>query len=270
MNELRARDSALLSKMQQLEQAIMALTGLNESMQFEHGRELRELRGLVDELRFQVANLQFSIDSTQDVRAPAADVEGGVETAELAETPHEASVVRAVAEDSGPEDPESDTIGEVGLAEPATAVAEPADDLAELLAAIQSGVAPTDPGAEFRSAENYLRDGFLEQAANGFEAFLVAYPEHELAGEAQFLLGEALFGQKRFDDAAAAYNQLAGAYSDHVMVPEAVLRIGMAMARAGRGDQACRVFALGQSRYPDQSERFLRRLAQEAERANCI
>lgn len=290
LNELRARDSALLNKMQQLEQAVMALTDLNESIQFEQGRELREIRSLVDELRFQLANLQFAVDTALVARAPAVADGEGVAVAEAAEPSGVLGVVRTpvdsegnplaegesvalVAEtgDAAPENPEADAPGEAGLVEPAAAVAETEaeDDLAELLAAIQSGVVPADPGAEFQAAENNLRDGFLEQATNGFEAFLASYPEHELAGEAQFLLGEALFGQKRFDDAAAAYNQLVSEHSDHVMVPEAVLRIGMAMARAGRSDQACRVFALGQDRYPDQSARYLRRLVQEAERADC-
>lgn len=289
LDELRARDGVILRKMQQVEQAVEALMNLAETIQFEHSRELREIRGLVDELRFQLADLQFASGTAPAAPAAApagtgdaviadggaaSGVLGVVRTpvdAEGSPLPEGESVaLTAEAADAIPGLPGPGPIEEAGLAEPATAEAEAEDDLADLLAAIQSGVVPTDPGAEFQSAENDLRDGFLEQAANGFEAFLAAYPEHELAGEAQFLLGEALFGQKRFDDAAAAYNQLVAAHSDHVMVPEAVLRIGMAMARAGRGDQACRVFALGQYRYPDQSARYLRRLTQEAERAGCI
>jgi tol-pal system protein YbgF len=67
-----------------------------------------------------------------------------------------------------------------------------------------------------------------EMATNRFVAFLLQFPQHELAGNAQFWLGESDYAQKKYDLAISDYEKVIKNYPDSPKVPAAYLKMGYA------------------------------------------
>ncbi len=106
-----------------------------------------------------------------------------------------------------------------------------------------------------------------EQAAR---AALQAWPESAVAGETKAALGEALFWQKRYYDAAQV--QL----DAHRTAPEAdtaadnLLGLGLSLAGLNQREVACATYAEVLNQYPDAAPRLAPRLRDEQAAARCI
>ncbi|MBI4476855.1 MAG: tol-pal system protein YbgF [Acidobacteria bacterium] len=80
--------------------------------------------------------------------------------------------------------------------------------------------------------------GQFQLAINGFEAFLKTFPKSDLAGEAQYYIGEALASQNRLKDAVAAYDLMIRNYPGAPRVPMAHYKRGVALAGLNETAQA--------------------------------
>ena len=59
------------------------------------------------------------------------------------------------------------------------------------------------------------------------------FPKHELAGNAQYWLGEAVYGQQKYDLAITEFEKVLKNYSKSIKVPAALLKIGYAQFELG-------------------------------------
>lgn len=118
-----------------------------------------------------------------------------------------------------------------------------------------------------RSNERLLRRQF-DGAAQGFRDFLTKYPDHALAGSAQFWLGETYYQQG--DYAQAAQNFLNGyrSYGKSRRAADSLVKLGMSLNRLGQKGQACAAFGSVAGDYPTAVE-AKQRAAAEAKRAGC-
>jgi tol-pal system protein YbgF len=118
-----------------------------------------------------------------------------------------------------------------------------------------------------RSNESLLRRQFGE-AEQGFRGFLDKYPDHNLAGSAQYWLGETYFTQG--DYRQAAQNFLAG-YKDYPKsrrAPDSLLKLGMSLNKLGQTQQACASFGALGGQFPNAVDAKKRAQA-ESKRAGC-
>lgn len=134
----------------------------------------------------------------------------------------------------------------------------------------QVALAPAADTAESlyeRSNESLLRRQF-DDASQGFKAFLSKYPDHDLAGSAQFWLGETYYQQG--DYAQAAQNFLNGyqRYGKSRRAPDSLVKLGMSLSRLGQKDQACAALNSVAGEYPTAVE-AKKRAVTEAKRAGC-
>lgn len=90
-------------------------------------------------------------------------------------------------------------------------------------AAAQQG---DDPEALYRGAFDALKEGRYAEARAGFEAFLQAYPDHELAANAQYWIGEVYYVDKDFAAALDAFGQVFNTHPQARKVPDALLKAG--------------------------------------------
>ena len=117
------------------------------------------------------------------------------------------------------------------------------------------------------SNESLLRRQFGE-AEQGFRGFLEKYPDHNLAGSAQYWLGETYFAQG--DYRQAAQNFLAG-YKDFPKsrrAPDSLLKLGMSLNKLGQTQQACASFGAVGGQFPNAVDAKKRAQA-EFKRAGC-
>jgi tol-pal system protein YbgF len=103
-----------------------------------------------------------------------------------------------------------------------------------------------------------LRRGSPETARAGFRKLLEDYPEHALAADAQFLIGES-WEQTNGDSARAEFESVAERYPDSRRAPAALYKLGLIAERAGNLEAARLYYLRVVSGYPRSDEAELAR-----------
>ncbi|HEY7766311.1 MAG TPA: tol-pal system protein YbgF [Aestuariivirgaceae bacterium] len=117
------------------------------------------------------------------------------------------------------------------------------------------------------SYESLLRRRYGEAEA-GFRSFVQKHPEHELAGNAGFWLGETYYVQSNYKAAAQAFLSGFQKYPDNRKAPDSLLRLGMSLKQLGQKEQACAAFATVETKFPKAGE-TRKRAQDESEKAGC-
>lgn len=132
----------------------------------------------------------------------------------------------------------------------------------------QVALAQDSPDALYeRSNESLLRRQFGEAEA-GFRTFLDKYPEHNLAGNAQYWLGETYYAQADYRQAAQAFLKGYQEYPKSRRAADSLLKLGISLNKLGQKDKACAVLGAVGSEYPKAVEARKRAQA-ESGRAGC-
>lgn len=118
-----------------------------------------------------------------------------------------------------------------------------------------------------RSNESLLRRKF-DDAEAGFRSFMQKYPDHNLAGSAQYWLGETYYAQGNYREAAQNFLHGYQQYPKSRRAPESLLKLGVSLARLGQKTQACAAYGAVSADYPKAVEAKKRAQA-EAKRAGC-
>ncbi|NNF51434.1 MAG: tol-pal system protein YbgF [Gammaproteobacteria bacterium] len=121
----------------------------------------------------------------------------------------------------------------------------------------RSGGLPDVPSPLVTDTEAYeaafekLKERQYEASADGFASFLQNYPESELAGNAQYWLGEAKYVMQKFEDALPEFQKVTNDYPDSRKVPDALLKIGYCHYELENWDAAKAAFQKAVSDFPD-------------------
>ena len=94
------------------------------------------------------------------------------------------------------------------------------------LTSAQATVTPGSPEAQYQAAFNLLKEGKYDQAASGLRDFLAQHPQHELASNAMYWLGEAHYVRRDYPAALAAFEGMLRDYPGARKSPDALLKIG--------------------------------------------
>lgn len=94
------------------------------------------------------------------------------------------------------------------------------------LTAAQATVTPGSPEAQYQAAFNLLKEGKYDQAAAALRDFLAQHPQHELASNALYWLGEAHYVRRDYPAALAAFEGMLRDYPGARKSPDALLKIG--------------------------------------------
>jgi tol-pal system protein YbgF len=132
----------------------------------------------------------------------------------------------------------------------------------------QVALAQQSPQALFEQSNEALLQRRFSNAEEGFRQLLQAYPDHSLAGSAQYWLGETYFAQGDYRE--AAQNFLIGyqKYQKSRRAPDSLVKLGVSLAKLGQHDQACASFSAVATEYPKALE-AKRRAQTELKRAGC-
>lgn len=129
-------------------------------------------------------------------------------------------------------------------------------------------LSPESPEALYeRSNESLLRRQFGDAEA-GFSNFLTKYPDHGLAGSAQYWLGETYYAQRDYKRAAQTFLQGYKKFPKGRRAADSLLKLGISLGRLGQAQQACAAYAAVSAEYPKAVEARKRAQA-EAKRAAC-
>jgi tol-pal system protein YbgF len=92
--------------------------------------------------------------------------------------------------------------------------------------------------------------GNYDLASQGFSEYLRAYPGTDFADNAQYWIGECLYGKKLYSEAIEAWNTLLKDFPSSDKLPDARVKKGMALERLGRRSQALVEYRFVVDRYP--------------------
>lgn len=93
--------------------------------------------------------------------------------------------------------------------------------------------------------------GNYDLAIQGFQEYLRLYPATDFSDNAQYWIGECLYGKQRFQEAIDAWKVLFRDFTSSDKLPDAHVKSGMAYEKLGRRSQALVEFRFVVDRYPN-------------------
>ena len=214
--------------------------------------ELRQLRGLVDQQGFELENIKrrqrdqyLDLDQRLEVLTSPASIPAP------ALVPDASSAGTGAAADGDSQIPAVTADLDTGaVADTPAAITVPV---------VPVGSNPEHEKASYDIAFDKLKGFEYADAAEGFEAFLTAYPDSDFADNAQYWLGESYYATRNYEFAMDAFQHLLQRYSDSPKVPDAWLKIGYTHYELQQWDQARTSLMHVKKQYPDST---LARLAE--------
>jgi len=123
--------------------------------------------------------------------------------------------------------------------------------------------------ALYHDAFKLLQDGDYAGAERGFKAFVQRNPQHVLAGNAQYWLGETYYARRDYQNAMVAFAEGYKSYKTSPKGPDNLLKLGVTLAALNKKQDACAVFARFSQDYPRATDLQKRRIDQERQRNGC-
>jgi tol-pal system protein YbgF len=170
-----------------------------------------------------------------------------------------------------------DTLEKGGKAGPRPAAAPPSGGLTPTPPVGGGNLAANAPPAGgglqgeavYHDAFKHLQDGDYAGAEQGFKTFVQRNPQHVLAGNAQYWLGETYYARRDYQNAMVAFAEGYKAYKASPKGPDNLLKLGVTLAVLNKKQEACAVFARFSQDYPRATDLQKRRIDRERQKSGC-
>jgi tol-pal system protein YbgF len=132
------------------------------------------------------------------------------------------------------------------------------------------GLADAEPPQQlYERAYGYLLQKDYSTAETTFDDFLKRHPAHQLAGNAQYWLGETFYVRGQYRPAAAAFLKGYQDYAKSQKAPESLLKLAMSLQRLGQKDAACSSFSEFATKFPSPPAHIKNLAQNERQRSGC-
>lgn len=283
----------LQTRMGQMEREIQNLTGQIEETRFDLRKLGKRVDKLVDDVDYRLRQIETRLDGGEGAQAqaqtqddggaqPSSDTgqnAGGGAAGQDGTSGEEAEAAQATGSGDG-----SRSLGQVsadaveelrrkqaGQQQEQAREQRPSADATQT-AKRQAAAGPlpdAPPREQYDHAFGLLRQADYGAAEQALAAFVEAHPEHELAGNAKYWLGETYYVRNNYEQAAVTFAEGFRTYPDSGKAPANLLKLGMSLARIDRKEDACGIFAELLARYPDSARNVRQRAEREQERLSC-
>lgn len=241
---------------------------------------LRDLRGQVETLTFQVKQLTEQLDiARKEANYRLGALEGGAP----------ASSIPGPMTNAGPAPGLAPSVVPLGMApKPLATGRAPAPLTTGLSTGSQQqgmksgtlGSMPADalantpggglsPRQQYDAAMDLLSRAQYPEAQNAFRGFVAAYPADELAGPAQYWVGDIAFTQKDYQNAAKSFADVLKRYSKTARAPDAMLKLGLSLLELNQKKEGCTTLGAIKLKYPNANKAIFDRAAKRASEAKC-
>ena len=126
-----------------------------------------------------------------------------------------------------------------------------------------------DPRADYDVAYGYILTGDYARAETAFRNFLDFHGDDDLAVNARFWLGESLFGQRRYQDAADVYLAVYTEHPTDPKAPDALFKLGQSLKAMGETGAACATYSEVLENHGNASQALRSRITKEMRNAGC-
>ncbi len=114
-----------------------------------------------------------------------------------------------------------------------------------------------------------VKDSQYDQAENGFKLFLKQFPEHPLASNAQYWLGETYYVRGNYQQAAKVFAQGYQNFPKSTKAHDSLLKLSLALSKLGKKDDACLSLHQLQKEVADEANPLRQRAVKEAVQIGC-
>lgn len=125
------------------------------------------------------------------------------------------------------------------------------------------------PEEQYRFAYKLLIQTDYVEAENAFRAFVTAHPDHNLAGNAHYWLGETYYVRNDFNSAALTFGEGYRKFPKSAKGPDNLLKLGLSLVRLGRKQRACETFARLSKEFPKAAPNIIGRAKTERKNNGC-
>jgi tol-pal system protein YbgF len=240
---LAAPVSAASRELERLQVQVAGLQTQLAELQRLGEENLKEVRRLNEFLAEQNAAFKKSLQDQkiQDEALATTLKEVAEKLAELSERAQAAARVAAAA-------PAPD-MSAVSPGSPSAAQGTPGATAPPTTAA-PAGPPPAPRELYSQAYADYAR-GNYDLAIQGFGEYIKQFPSTDFTDNAQYWVGESLYGKKQFAEAIEAWNTLFRDYPSSDKLPDARVKKGMALERLGRRSQALVEYRYVIDRFPN-------------------
>jgi len=126
-----------------------------------------------------------------------------------------------------------------------------------------------DPDELYRNSYEFILSGDYPTAEAGFRDHITRFPADSKTSDAHYWLGESLLGQQKFRDAAEVFLAANRDYPEAAKAPDMLLKLGVSLKALNQRDVACATFKEVGKRYPKASDALKQRVKQEQALAAC-
>ncbi len=228
-------------RLQRLERAISELTGRYEESTYQVTQLKDRLERVNSDIDFRLKELESKGGGATDAfGAPKGAAPSAAAPAPSAKAPEKA----AEKPDAPAEKP----------AKTASVAALPAN---------------ASPDKQYEHAFELLRQTEYDKAEKAFQEFLAKNKGHQLAGNAQYWLGESYYVRNKFAEAAMAFAEGVQKYPKGSKAADNLLKLGMSLQQLNQKKDACTAFNQLITKFPEASASVKRRADTERKRLNC-
>lgn len=134
---------------------------------------------------------------------------------------------------------------------------------------VQNVVSQKTPQEQYDAAYTLLKKGEHVAAEKAFLKFIKDNPKHDLAGNANYWVGETYYARGNYDQAAPIFAEGFTTYKNNSKAPDNLLKLGMSMNKLGKKEEACTAFTSLANEFPKASQTLKDRAKDEAEKLSC-
>ena len=110
------------------------------------------------------------------------------------------------------------------------------------------------PEQIYQEGLDAIKSGDFDLATARFTTMMTKYPDHSLADNSQYWLGESYYGKKDYAKAAVAFAQGYEKYKNGHKGADNILKLGMSMQMLGKKDEACTAYNNLAKEFPKASD----------------
>lgn len=271
-------------RIQQLEGQIRELNGQLEQMSYQVRQMTDRLDKLVADVDFRLRELEGGGGAAMSDLGAAGDAPAADDPTSLAPPPREEPPA-SLSQSTGSGQPQTlGTMSQGQYEAQSRLLNQNADPSAAAAAAGTAGssvgggqTAATGPYAlqgetadeQYQYAFDLLRRNNYGEAEQALRTFVDQYPEHPLAGNASYWLGETFYVRQDYSNAALTFAEGFQKYPESGKAPDSLLKLGMALAALGETADACKAFGELTTRYPKASDSVRQRVSKEQSKNGC-
>ena len=238
--------------------------------------QFRELTNKFEEINFKIDKLSNRLSKVQaDNQLRFQDIENYLSSSEVSQKPTfktKKQLEKKLPGSSQPQDLGSISYKDTETNETTQKIqsVETTSSIVTETFEVEKNILPNDtPEKQYEFATSFLKVGDYSTAEKAFREFVIANPEHKLAGNAQYWYAETFRIRQLYTDAATAYLEGYQKYPRGEKAPINLLKLGVSMVQIGEKEQGCKMIEGVEKQYPKANQSILQKAKYESKKFEC-